>query len=73
MDLNDPRRLTTLAGYLEHKNNEKDTRRRMREAGPKPYTGQIADPEKARKQIREMLESATTNWDEIREQSWEDD
>ena len=55
------------------KNNEKETRRRMREAGPKPYTGQIADPEKAQKQIREMLESATTNWDEIREQSWEDD
>lgn len=73
MDLNDPRRLTTMAGYLDHKNKEKAMRRRMREAGPEPYTGQISDPEKARKQIQEMLESASTNWDEIRKQSWEDD
>ncbi len=73
MDLSDPRRLTTLAGYLEHKKREQEIRRSMREAGPKPYTGQIADSEKARKQIREMIDSANTDWDEIREQAWRDD
>lgn len=72
MDL-DPRRLTTLAGYLEHQRREKEERRRMRDSAPKPYDGQIADSEKARRQIQEMIESANTDWDEIRKQAWHDD
>lgn len=72
MDL-DPRRLTTLAGYLEHKKQEKELRRVMREAGPKPYDGEIADAEKARRQIQEMIESANTDWESIRKQTWRED
>jgi hypothetical protein len=75
MDLNDPRRLTTLAGYLEFKKKEQETRRRLREAGPKPYAGELADAEKARKQIQEMITSSQTDWDAILEQvtEWEED
>lgn len=73
MDLNDPRRLTTLAGYLEHKKREKEIRRNLREAGPKPFTDKLADAEKARKQIQEMIESSQTDWDQIKRQAWAED
>jgi hypothetical protein len=72
MDL-DPRRLTTLAGYLEYRKREQEIRRGLREAGPKPFLGEVADAEKARRQIREMIDSANTDWDAIREQTWRDD
>jgi hypothetical protein len=73
MDLNDPRRLTTLAGYLEYKKSEKDIRRKLREAGPIPYRGELADAEKARQQIQEMIESSKTDWDQIKRQAWAED
>jgi len=72
MDL-DPRQLTTLAGYLEQQRQEKDARRRMREAAPDPYRGEVADSQKARRQIQELLESAGTDWDAIGKQVWHDD
>jgi len=45
----------------------------MREAGPQPYDGEVADAEKARRQIQEMIDSANTDWEAIREQTWHDD
>lgn len=69
----DPRLLTTLDGYLNFKKKEAEVRRRMREAGPQPYNGEVADAEKARRQIQEMIDSANTDWEAIREQTWHDD
>ena len=69
----DPRLLTTLEGYLNYKKEEAKIRRKMREAGPQPYDGEVADAEKARRQIQEMIDSANTDWEAIREQTWHDD
>jgi len=73
MDLDDPRHLTTLRGYLNHAKKEKEARRNLREAGPVKYEGQVADSEKARRQIEEMIASSRTDWEEIKRRAWEED
>jgi hypothetical protein len=68
------KRAITRDGIMREKQREREERRRLRDAAPSPYRGEMSDRETALREAHDMIQSADTDWDGIAKQaeSWRD-